>query len=227
VGVLDVQSEKPGAFTENDANTLGILADQVAIALENARLFTQTQQTLDEIQSLYRRNLREGWREFSRERDFVGYQQSLTSGMRLNQPVETDEIRQAVNRGETLVFHADGVTQEASIAVPIKLRGQIIGTINIKAPAKNRHWTVDEINLAETISERLSIALENARLLDETTRRAERERIVSDIASRISTSFRTESVLRTTAVELSQLLDDAEVFIDLGSANNNQDKEAK
>jgi GAF domain-containing protein len=226
VGVLDVQSEKPGAFTEDDANTLGILADQVAIALENARLFTQTQQALSEVQALYRRDLREGWKVFSREKDFIGYQQSIISGRKLNQAVETEEIRQAMNRGETLVFHADGVTEEASIVVPIKLRGQIIGTINIKAPAKNRHWTTDEMNLAEIISERLSIALENARLLDESTRRAERERIVSDVASKIGTSFRTESVLRTAAAELSRLLDDADVFINLQTTNNDK-KEAR
>ena len=68
MGVLDVQSEKPGAFTENDANTLSILADQIAIALENARLFTQTQQALSEAQALYRQNLQEGWKTFSRRK---------------------------------------------------------------------------------------------------------------------------------------------------------------
>ncbi|MCK7516915.1 MAG: GAF domain-containing protein [Ignavibacteriales bacterium] len=70
VGVLDVQSEKPGAFTENDANTLSILADQIAIALENARLFAQTQQALNEAQALYRQNLQEGWKTFSREKEY-------------------------------------------------------------------------------------------------------------------------------------------------------------
>ncbi|CAG0990828.1 partial Sensor protein SrrB, partial [Anaerolineales bacterium] len=219
VGVLDVQSEKPGAFTEDDANTLSILADQIAIALENARLFTQTQQALNEVQALYRENLQEGWKTFSRERQVVGYHHSLTSGSKLIEPVETDEIRQAMNRGEVLIFHADGVTQEASIVVPIKLRGQVIGNMNIKAPDKNRQWTTDEVNLAETISERLSVALENARLLEETNRRAERERVISDITSKIGTSVRTESILRTTATELSQLLGNADIFIDLRTTN--------
>ncbi|MCK7516916.1 MAG: GAF domain-containing protein [Ignavibacteriales bacterium] len=75
-----------------------------------------------------------------------------------------------MNRGEVLIFHADGVTQEASIVVPIKLRGQVIGNMNIKAPTKNRQWSTDEVNLAETISERLSVALENARLIQESQR---------------------------------------------------------
>ncbi len=70
IGVLDVQSEKPGAFTDNDTNTLSILADQIAIALENARLFSQMQQALNEAQALYRQNSQEGWLTFSREEHF-------------------------------------------------------------------------------------------------------------------------------------------------------------
>jgi GAF domain-containing protein len=206
VGVLDVQSEKPGAFTENDASTLSILADQIAIALENARLFTQTQQALNEVQSLYRENLQEGWKTFSREREVIGYRHSLTSGSKLTEPVETDEIRQAMNRGEVLIFHADGVTQEASIVVPIKLRGQVIGNMNIKAPVKNRQWTNDEVNLAETISERLSVALENARLFDETTRRAERERLVSDITTKIRSTTDPQEMVKTAVEELKRAL---------------------
>lgn len=223
IGVLDVQSERPGAFTENDAKTLSILSDQISIALENARLFTQTQQALSEAQTLYRQNLQEGWKTFRREKELVGYQQGLTSGKKLTEIVETDEIQQAMNCGEVLVFHADGVTEEASIVVPIKLRGQIIGNIKIKAPTKNRQWSSDEVALTETISERLSIALENSRLFEETSRRAERERIISDIATKIGTSVRTESILRTTASELSRLLDDADIFINLNATNKEKE----
>jgi GAF domain-containing protein/HAMP domain-containing protein len=213
IGVLDVQSEKPGAFTENDANTLSILADQIAIALENARLFAQTQQALSEAQALYRQNLQEGWKTFSLEKEFVGYQQSLTSGKKLTQIVETDEIRQAVNRGEILIFHADGVTQEASIVVPIKLRGQIIGTMNIKAPAKNRQWSNDEVNLAETISERLSIALENARLIQESQRQAIKEQTISEVTGKIGASINLKSVLQTAVEELGRAMPGSEVVI--------------
>lgn len=217
VGVLDVQSEKPGVFTENDANTLGILADQIAIAIENARLNTQTQRALNEAQTLNRQNIQESWLKFSKEESSVGYSHSIKGGKKLSTILETDEIREAMNRGKVMVFDNDGKNQEPSIVVPIKLRGQIIGALNIKAPTQDRRWSVDEVNLAEAISERLSLALENARLFEETTRRAERERIISDISTKIGTSVRTESILRTTALELSNLLDGADVYINLGS----------
>ncbi len=217
VGVLDVQSEKPGAFTENDTNTLSILADQIAIALDNARLFTQTQEALSEAQALYRQNVQEGWKTFSREKEFVGYQQSLTSGKKLTEIVETDEIRQAINRGETLIFHADGVTQEASIVVPIKLRGQIIGNMKIKAPTKNRQWSSDEIILTETISERLSIALENARLIQESQRQVIKEQTISEVTGKIGASIDLKNVLRTAVEELGRAMPGSEVAIQFKS----------
>jgi GAF domain-containing protein/HAMP domain-containing protein len=213
VGVLDVQSERPGAFTENDSKTLSILADQIAIALENAQLFTQTQQALSEAQALYHQNLQEGWKKFSVDREFVGYHQSLASGKKLEQVVETDEIRQAMNRGEILMFHADGVTQEASIVVPIKLRGQIIGNMSIKAPVKNRQWTNDEVNLAETISERLSIALENARLIQESQRQVIKEQTISEVTGKIGASINLKNVLQTAVEELGRSIPGSEVVI--------------
>jgi GAF domain-containing protein/HAMP domain-containing protein len=213
VGVLDVQSEKPGAFTENDANTLSILADQIAIALENAQLFTQTQLALSEAQALYRQNLQEGWKTFSREKEIVGYQQGLISGKKITEFVETDEIRQAISRGEVLIFHADGVTQEASIVVPIKLRGQIIGNMKIKAPVKNRQWSTDEVNLAETISERLSFALENARLIQESQRQVVKEQTISEVTGKIGASINLKNVLQTAVEELGRALPGSEVII--------------
>ncbi len=222
VGVLDVQSEKPGAFTENDANTLSILADQIAIALENARLFTQTQLALSEAQMLYRQNLQEGWKTFSQEKDFVGYRQNATSGQKLDRTFESDEIRQAMNRGEVLIFHADGITQEASIVLPIKLRGQIIGSVSIKAPVKNRPWSADEINLAETISERLSIALDNARLIEESQRQVVKEQTVGEVTSKISASISLKNVLQTAVEELGRIMPGSNVILQL--KNNDENK---
>ena len=222
IGVLDVQSEKPGAFTSDDANLLSILADQIAIAIQNAKLFEQTQQTLNEIQALYRQTLQGGWKAYSSQEEMVGYQQSLTGGKKLAQPVNTSEIQQAINRGETLVFHADGKTSEPALAIPIKLRGQVIGVIHIKSPSRDRQWTTNEINLSEAVSERLSLALENARLIQESQQQAIMEQTISDITGRISASINLENVLQTTVEELGRSIPGSEVVIKLtGTGSNN------
>ena len=222
IGVLDVQSEKPGAFTNNDANLLSILADQIAIAIQNARLFEQSQRTLSEIQALYRQTLQGGRKAYSREEELVGYQQSLTGGKKLAKPINTSEIQEAINRGETLVFHADGKTSEPTLAIPIKLRGQVIGVIHIKSPARDRQWTSNEINLSEAVSERLSLALENARLIQESQQQAIMEQTISDITGRISASINLENVLQTTVEELGRTIPGSEVVIKLtGTGSNN------
>jgi methyl-accepting chemotaxis protein len=49
IGALDVQSKQEGAFDEGDATVLQTMADQLAIAIENARLLQETQQTVHEL----------------------------------------------------------------------------------------------------------------------------------------------------------------------------------
>ncbi len=221
MGVLDVQSEKPGAFTEYDASTLSILADQIAIALENARLFTQTQHALAEAQAQYRQNLQGSWKAFSREEETIGYHQSLMSGKKISKPIETDEIREAINRGEVLVLNADKDRHDATIVVPIKLRGQIIGTMNIKAPTTNRLWSKNEVNLAEAISERLSLALENARLIQESQRQVIKEQTISEVTGKIGASINLKNVLQTAVEELGHAIPGSEVTIEFEQKNGN------
>ena len=49
IGVLEVEGVRRGAFSEQDAAVLEIAADQLAVAMENARLFEQTQRRLAEL----------------------------------------------------------------------------------------------------------------------------------------------------------------------------------
>lgn len=213
VGVLDVQSEKPGAFSDEDANILSILADQIAIAIENAKLFTQTQQALSEAQALYRQNLKEGWSAFVGGAGMVGYYKTPTGGNKLTQPINTEEIQQVMNRGEVIILHADGRSQEPALVIPIKLRGQIIGVMQIKAPSLNRQWTANEIGLTETVAERLSLALENARLIEESQQQAIKEQTISDITGKIGSSINFENVLLTAVEELGRSIPGSEVVI--------------
>jgi GAF domain-containing protein/HAMP domain-containing protein len=217
IGALDVQSEKSSAFSESDAKNLSILADQISIAIENAQLFERTQQALNEMQALYRQNLRENWLTFSREESMVGYHQTMKGGAKVTEPVETDDIRQAINRGATLFFNASGDSEEPSVVVPIKLRGQVIGTLKIKAPDKDRQWTNDETNLIESISERLSIALENARLIQESQRQVIKQQTIRDMTEKISTSINLKNVLQIAVEELGRVIPGSEVVLKLTS----------
>ena len=206
IGALDVQSIKPGAFTDNDANTLSILADQIAISIENARLFGGTQNALAEVQNIYRQDIAMSWVKFAQAGGIVGYHKTLSEGKLINKTVDTDEIRQTMMRGSVIAFNADEKRAESTLVVPVKLRGQVIGVLNIRAPRKEHQWSFDEIGLVEAISERLALALENARLFEETAKRAERERRVTDITTKIRSTTDPQQMIDTAIEELRQAL---------------------
>jgi GAF domain-containing protein/HAMP domain-containing protein len=224
IGVLDVQSTSPGAFTENDANTLAILADQVAIAIENARLFGQIQQAREEAEALYAQIQRREWGAFIRQEARVGYRQTATGGRRLAKLVETDEIRQALMDGQVIIRDGKGSKSQPTLAVPVMLRGQTIGVLNIKAPTSDRKWNQDEINLAQAISDRLALALDNARLLQESQRRAAKEARIGKMSARIGASINMRNVLQAAVEELGRALPGSEVVIQF---QNDQDDTPK
>lgn len=204
IGALDIQSTDINAFSNEDVEALSTLADQVSLAIQNARLFDQTAKTLAEADAIQRQYLRETWSKLPKEENISGYRYSIAG------TVSLEEETQAVDR-----------TNKREISVPIVLRGETIGTLAVQVP-KNERVSTDQIDLIKAVAERVALSAENARLFEETTRRAESERIISDIATKIGTSVRTESILRTTASELSHLLDGADIFIKLGINENGQ-----
>ena len=221
IGVLDVQSVKPGAFTESDASTLSILADQVAIAIENARLFGQTQQARDEAEALYNQFQNIEWKNFSRQEATIGYSQSTIGGKPIVKLVESAEIREALQKGQVVVFDGKTLKTQPSISIPVKLRGQTIGVLNIKAPTKNRIWNQDEINLAQAVSDRLALALDNARLLQESQRRASKEAKIGEVTAKIGASINMRNVLQTAVEELGRALPGSEVIIQFQDSQEN------
>jgi GAF domain-containing protein/HAMP domain-containing protein len=217
IGVLDVQSTRPGAFSESDAKNLSILADQIAIAIDNARLFGKNQQTLSEVQALYNQYLRQEWSTFSRHESRIGYIQSSIGGRSLDEPIESDEIQRVLQHGEVLVLNGRGDKAFPAIVVPVKLRGQTIGVLNIKAPTHNRKWNKDEINLAQAVSDRLALALDNARLLFESQRQTAKEQKIGEVTAKIGASINMRSVLQTAVEELGRALPGSEVVIQFQS----------
>jgi GAF domain-containing protein/HAMP domain-containing protein len=218
IGVIDIQSTKPGVFTENDAKTLSILADQIAIAIDNARLFGQNKQALEELQSLYNQYLRQEWKTFFQNRQNLGYMQSLTNGQPLEVALESDDIQRALENGHVVVGTND--KSIPTMAIPVKLRGQTIGVMRIQAPTKNRRWNQDEINLAQAISDRLALALDNARLLFVSQRQTAKEQKVSEVTAKIGASINMRNVLQTAVEELGRALPGSEVIIQFQNDQN-------
>jgi GAF domain-containing protein/HAMP domain-containing protein len=210
IGALDVQSEKAGAFSQSDVELLSVLADQVAVALENARAYEQTQKALAEAQNIYRQYLKTQWREFVRDENKFGYKYSLTKIESLDKPQETPELLEAQKTGDVKISR----DEDSRIGVPIKLRGEVIGVLGLKSQT-DREWTEDEMDIIRAVADRVAIAVENARLVTQTQRKAAREETIGQITSKISASVNMRNILQTTAEELGRALPGSEIVIQL------------
>jgi GAF domain-containing protein len=75
----------------------------------------------------------------------------------------------------------------------------------------------DTVAMLRTLADRLTLALETARLLEEIQQRAEQEHLVGDISARVRNSTDIEKILQTTAQELGRSLGVDEVRIQLST----------
>jgi PAS domain S-box-containing protein len=163
IGVMDIQSDKLNGFTEEDVNIQTTLAAQIAVALQNARQYEQTQEALDEVNALQRALTREGWQAYMTavNRTVQGFQTAQNK----IQPIHTEE---APPNGDN----------EESITYPLTVRGTAIGQLGVNAANKN--LSDEDLGLLESISEQVAEALERARLFEETeTARSQTEALFS------------------------------------------------
>ena len=184
LGALDVQSTEEDAFSEDKVNTLQSMANQIAISLDNARLFQETLQRLDEMRIIQKQYLREAW---------------------IDTNLPQGEISLSI--GGNIVGDEKNL-----VSVPIALRDQIIGHISIEP---NEPLSEDEKSWVQAIATQAAVALENARLIEDSQGTAMREKFVSEINNKIWASTTIDGVLQTAVRELGQILDASEATIEI------------
>jgi len=192
LGILDIQSDKPQAFNVEDIDVLQTLADQIAVAIENARLLDESQAALSQLEALTAVRTREAW------------------GQKL-------QGRQRVFTYTPLGLRAEKLPSsgENAITVPLTLRGQKIGTISL-ARKGNTMLTKNDEELISEVASQTGLAIDNLRLLEEATQRARQEQIVGKLAGRFSQSLDIDTLLQTAVRELAQLPDVSEVSVFIG-----------
>lgn len=210
IGVLDIQSDQPQAFNQDDIAILQVTADQLATAIERTRLSQEVERNLSELERAYGQYTREGWKKFG------------DSGRLINQGYRFDNIRiepvselpalgnEALATGR--VVRSNGADAGSVVAIPIKLRGQTIGVVNAKL---KEGFGLNTLATIESAIERLAAALESARLYEEASLRADREQSISQVTSAISSSTDYEEILRTAVTEIGTMLNDTEVAIQI------------
>jgi len=220
-GVLDVQSTEPGAFSEEDFRLLGTLASQLAIAIENARLLSEARASARQVEEVYNEFVRTQWGRTGERMDYAGFRYNAGRIEMLEPNLVGTEKDSGGKKNDLSANQTNpSVENRGRVTVPVRLRGEVIGILQIESNDQTKTWRTDEISLMEAVAERAALALENARLFQDARRRAAKERMIAEATSHISSSMNIENILRATATELERVLGGSEVLIRFNSKDS-------
>jgi GAF domain-containing protein/HAMP domain-containing protein len=216
IGALTVQSAQPQAFDQDTSTALQTMADQIAIALENARLFAESQAALDAMRRSSGELSLEGWAQLLATRPTLDYRSTEGSTVNIAEtwPAEAQSAFQA---GQTVQPDGGGESGKLPLAVPIKVHGNVIGVLDTFKSGEGHKWSPEEIALAEALADQLGTALESARLYQDTQRRAAREQTLGHMTAEFARSLDIDTVLQTVVRELGQMLPAGEISVLVGS----------
>ena len=210
IGALDVQSTELNAFSEDDITILQTMADQLAVAIENARLLQNIQSNLVELERLYNQYERKAWEQTSHQQPVRGYFYG-ESGLH---PLPDSSEGQTERDIEKLA---------KPVSIPLEVRNVPIGSLEV--------WPQDEGFLPEAsefleeVGRRISQAMESARLFEESQARAYREETINRVVNQVRSSINMETVLQNTVHELGNALGANRTFIQLGVLDENNNEE--
>jgi GAF domain-containing protein len=185
-----------------------ILADQVALAIENTRLLAEAQQAVSQLEGLYSLQIRQGWGKRMAD-------QSLAYKYDRRRGVETQVDAAREEELESRKLYPENGNE---IQAPIELRGQKIGVLKMRRKSGDRKWSSQEQELLLDTVNHLALALENARLMEEVQSRAKEEAMISQIVARAQSSLNLENVMKTAVTEVGRALRLKHIRLRLGSS---------
>lgn len=218
IGALDIHASNNTSLGEREINTLKLLADQLAAAIENAQLVQQVEDTLNTLTNTNRSQTQQIWRTAITQRERPAFEYDGLQVRAVPQNLPANLLKQ-LETGKPIVLKQNGEVKDESngskntLLIPLLVLNQVIGVIGLEQGDPNRSWTDEEIAIAQAAANRTALTLENARLLEESQRRAAKERAIFDATARIGSAVNIENILNTTAEEIERVLNSSEVIL--------------
>lgn len=199
-GAVDVYSDDEKPISQERLQALRTLVDQLAASLENAQLIEQVRASLEAERQARGELSREAWHRVIQSRQTTGYVRNVTG------IAATEHLRPQVQRAilSGAVVRSEG--NSTVLAMPITVRGQVIGAIEARVSARRDRWSEDQTALLATLTEQLGVALESARLYQDSLRRATQEQVIGAVTGRMRETLEPEVVLETAANEIREAL---------------------
>ena len=203
IGAISIQSDRSGSFDRLLLDIMQILADQVAVAIDNARLFSEARESVNSLQSSLQQYSAEAWTNFISKQPVIGYRATDQTLIPLQRSSIT--ARQVVFSTTT-----EPLVSGNELQLPVKVRGRLLGLLQAHKSPDDRKtaatWSEQEVRLMQDLLEQLIVALDNARLYSIAQRSAERERVLADVTSRVRSSTNVDTILQTAVRQLAEAL---------------------
>lgn len=202
-GIINVQtiSPTPGQF---DEQTLQTFADQIALSIENTRLLEQLQTRVREAGMLAEQTSQEAWGRL-RGGETLGYNYDRLRVISTKEKFPA-EVSEKIKNKQVVAYTTTETPPHAKLVVPIIVRENVIGVIGYEETDPAYTWQENDKTLLETVASRVSLALENSRLVAEAERRANQERAISQAANRMRETLDIDTVLKTATLEIMRTL---------------------
>lgn len=216
IGAVDIQSMRTNAFNRNDVQAIEVMTNQLATAIRNARLFADQERTirenkrlflesetnLREIERLNRQLTKQAWDDYLSGRGVVN---GVTWSRQEFRPGAewSDQMMKSAQRRRPMTVEQPEESRR-TIAVPIELRGEVVGAIQIETSAEL--YATETIDMLQAISQRLGVSLDNARLFEETQEATAQEQRIGEIVAEYQSAGNIEDLLYITIEGLTEAL---------------------
>jgi len=222
IGALDIQADVQSAFSEQDVKVFQLLADQLSAAIENAQLVQQVEGTFTELNNAYRLQTQSVWQSTINHYKRPSYEYDGIQVRDVPRQLPKDLLKQLEN-GDPIIIKENETQKDnrakTTLMVPIMVLNQVIGVIGLEQESPDYTWTDQEISIVQAAANRAGITLENARLLEESQRRAVKERAIFDATARIGSALNIGNILQATAEEIERILGNSEVILQINNDN--------
>ncbi len=202
LGTLILGYRQPRSFASDTVQILQALASQAAVALQSQHLLAETQAALKQIDVVNRRLTGQAWRDYTMAN---GTLRVVDAAPGVPSTVASGLIELFADPNQVKAVGPIGDTRSGLIA-PIALRGEVVGTLSLQEIDKDREWTENEITLLQTVANDVAVAIENARLIEQTELRAERERVISEVSTRMFAANDLHDIVKVAGEELVRVL---------------------
>lgn len=169
---------------------------------------------------------------YDAETNAISYPFALEDGKEIKiaaRPFSNGLTEYVITHAQTLLIERDletwlqengldliGDPGESWLGVPMISGRQVIGVIVVQH-TESHHYNENHQNLLSSVASQTTIALQNARLFQQTQSRAQREQMLREITARVRSSADVDTIMKTAVKEIGQALG-RRTYIYLGSS---------